>query len=93
VVDTSGPVDTGKLAAALRRPFGSVRDAFGAEASGPDSCRGGEGEEGVEGGLEGTGVALDLREEESALKRREKRHGEVVRVDAGREMPGDLESS
>jgi hypothetical protein len=43
--------------------------------------------------LEGTGVALDLREEESALKRREKRHGEVVGVDAGREMPGDLESS
>ena len=52
----------------------------------------GEGEDGVDGGFEGTGVALDLREEESALKRGEQRHGEVVGVDADREMPGGLES-
>jgi hypothetical protein len=31
-----------------------------------------------------------LREEESALKRSEKRHGEVAGVDAGREMPGGV---
>jgi 3-oxoacyl-[acyl-carrier protein] reductase len=34
-----------------------------------------------------------LGEEESALKRGEKRHGEVVGVDVGRETPGGLESA
>jgi hypothetical protein len=46
-----------------------------------------EGEESIEGGLEGTGVALDLGEEKPALKGREQRHGEIIGIEAGRELP------
>jgi hypothetical protein len=38
-------------------------------AGGLPSSGGGEGEDGVDGGFEGMGVTLDLREEQSALKR------------------------
>ena len=39
--------------------------------------------------MQGTAVALDLREQQSALKGREKRDGQVVGVDVGREMIRD----
>jgi hypothetical protein len=39
------------------------------------------------------GVALDLREEKSALQRGEKRHGQVVGVDVRREMPSGVKGS
>jgi hypothetical protein len=43
---------------------------------------GGEGEDRVEGGFQGTGVTLDLRQEQPALERREQRYGEIVGGDA-----------
>ena len=46
-----------------------------------------EFEEGVDGGFEGTGVALDLGEEEAALQCGEEGDSEVVRVGAVREVP------
>ena len=52
----------------------------------------GEFEEGVDGGFEGTGVALDLGEEEPALERGEEGDGEVVRVGAVREVAGVVET-
>ena len=58
---------------------------------GSDSRCGPESEQRVESGLQGTGVALDLREQQSALKSGEKRHGEVVGVDVGREMTGGVQ--
>jgi hypothetical protein len=51
------------------------------------SSSGGEGEDGVDGGFEGSGVALDLREEKSALQRSEKRHSEVVGADSAGRCP------
>ena len=52
-----------------------------------------ESEESIEGGLQGTGVALDLREEKSALKGREQGHGEVIGVDAGQQMAVGVQRS
>jgi hypothetical protein len=43
-----------------------------------------EGQEGVDRGLEGTGVPLELGEQETILERGEEGHGEVVGVDASR---------
>ena len=57
------------------------------------SLGGGEGEDGVDGGFQGAGVALDLREQEPALEGGEQRHGEVVGAGAGREVPGGLQST
>jgi hypothetical protein len=48
----------------------------------------GEFEEGVDGGFEGTGVALDLGEEETALECGEEGDSEVVWVGAVQGMPG-----
>jgi hypothetical protein len=59
---------------------------------GSGSPGGGEGEDGVDGGFEGAGVALDLDEEQAALERGEQCYGEVVGTDVGREVPGGLES-
>jgi hypothetical protein len=53
----------------------------------------GEFEDGVEGGFEGTGVALDLGEEETALERGEEGDSEVIRVGALREMPGVVKTA
>jgi hypothetical protein len=53
----------------------------------------GEGEEGVDRGLERTGVPLDLGEDEAALERGEESHGEGVRVDVGREALSGLKPS
>jgi len=53
----------------------------------------GEFEEGVEGGFEGTGVALDLGEEETALECGEEGDSEVVRVGALREVPGVVKTA
>jgi hypothetical protein len=50
-------------------------------------------EDGVEGGFEGAGVALDLGEEEAALEGGEEGDGEVVRVGAVREVPGGVEAA
>ena len=50
-------------------------------------------EEGVDGGFEGTGVALDLGEEEAALECGEEGDGEVVRVGAVREVPGGVQTA
>jgi hypothetical protein len=58
---------------------------------GSDSSCGREREQRVESGLQGTGIAPDLREQQSALKSGEKRNGEVVGVDVGREMPGGVQ--
>jgi hypothetical protein len=58
---------------------------------GSGAAAGGEAEEGVDRGLEGTGVVLDLREQESALECGEQSYGVVVSVDGGREVPGGLE--
>lgn len=52
-----------------------------------------QGDDGVDGGFERPGAALHLREEESALKRSQKRHGEVVWVDARRQMPGGMQGA
>jgi hypothetical protein len=54
---------------------------------------GGEGEDGIDGGFEGAGVALDLGEEQPALKRGEQCHGEVVGTGAGREVPSGPQSA
>jgi len=45
-------------------------------------------EEGVDGGFERPGVALNLGEDEAALECGEEGDGEVVRVGAVREVPG-----
>jgi ATP-binding cassette, subfamily B, bacterial len=47
-----------------------------------------EGEDGVDGGFEGTGVPLDLREDESSLEGGEQGDREVVAADARREVAG-----
>jgi hypothetical protein len=52
----------------------------------------GEFEEGVDGGFEGAGVALDLGEEETALECGEQGDSEVVRVGALQEMSGVVEA-
>ena len=53
----------------------------------------GEFEEGVDGCFEGTGVALDLGEEETALERGEEGDSDVVRVGAVREVPGVVKTA
>ena len=53
----------------------------------------GEFEKGVDGGFEGTGVALDLGEEETALEYGEEGDSEVVRVDAVQEVPGVVKTA
>jgi len=53
----------------------------------------GEFEEGVDGRLEGTSVALDLGEEETALERGEKGDSEVVRVGSLQEVPGVVQTA
>jgi len=50
-------------------------------------------EEGVDGGFERAGVALNLGEEEAALKCGEEGDGEVVRVGAVREVPGGVKTA
>ena len=50
-------------------------------------------EDGVDGGFERAGVALDLGEDEAALECGEERDGEVVRVDAVREVPGGVQTA
>jgi len=52
-----------------------------------------EPEDGVDGGFERAGVALNLGEDEAALERGEEGDGEVVRVGAVREMPGGVKTA
>jgi hypothetical protein len=49
--------------------------------------------DGVDGGFEGAGVALNLGEDEAALERGEQGDGEVVRVGAVREVPGGVQTA
>ena len=65
----------------------------GGGSAGPGSPSGGEAEDGVKGGFEGTGVALDLGEEETALERGEEGDSEVVRVGAVQWMPGVVKAA
>src|ERR1700730_7675910 len=60
---------------------------------GPGSPGGGQGDDGVDGGFQGTGVSLDLSEEEPALEHGEQRYCEVVGGDARRQVPGGLEGA
>ena len=48
---------------------------------------------GVDGGFEGAGVALNLGEDEAALECGEEGDGEVVRVGAVREVPGGVQTA
>jgi hypothetical protein len=50
-------------------------------------------EDGVDGGFERAGVALNLGEEEAALECGEEGDGEVVRVGAVREVPGGVKTA
>jgi hypothetical protein len=50
-------------------------------------------EDGVDGGFERAGVALNLGEEEAALEYGEEGDGEVVRVGAVREVPGGVKAA
>src|SRR5450755_4269934 len=81
----------GGLMAARRRR--RARVARAPRAFGLDSFAGGQGEEGVDRRFEGTGVPLDLGEEEAPLERGEEGDGHVVGVDVGREMPGGVTAS
>jgi hypothetical protein len=71
----------------------TIVDAGRCGGTGSGSPGGDEGEDGIDGGFEGAGVALDLGEEQTALERGEQCHGEVVGTGAGREVPCDLESA
>src|SRR5271170_4591019 len=68
-------------------------------AGGLAVCRGvlvidaGEVEEGVDGGLERTGVALDLGDEQTALECGQEGDGEVVRVGAVWKVPGVVQTA
>ncbi len=50
----------------------------------------GKGEEGIDRGFERAGAPLYLGEEKSSLERGEQGDGEVIRVEAGREVPVGL---
>jgi hypothetical protein len=50
-------------------------------------------EDGVEGGFERAGVALNLSQEEAALEGGEEGDGEVVRVGAVREVPASVKTA
>jgi hypothetical protein len=50
-------------------------------------------EDGVNGGFERAGVALNLGEDEAALESGEEGDGEVVRADAIRQVPGGVKTA
>ena len=50
-------------------------------------------EDGVDGGLERAGVALDLGQDEPALECGEEGDRELVRVNAVREVPGGVKTA
>ena len=50
-------------------------------------------EDGVDGGFQGAGVALNLGEDEAALEHGEEGDGEVVRGGAVREVPGGVKTA
>jgi hypothetical protein len=50
-------------------------------------------EDGVNGGFERAGVALNLGEDEAALESGEEGDGEVVRADAIRQVPGVVKTA
>lgn len=50
-------------------------------------------EDGIDGGFERAGVALDLGQDEAALECGEERDSELVRVDTVREVPGGVKTA
>jgi hypothetical protein len=50
-------------------------------------------EDGVDGGFERVGVALNLGEEEAALECGEEGDGEIIRVGAIGEVPGGVQTA
>src|ERR1039457_2146400 len=78
------------------RPFAGLRSPWDLGRGGIAVCRhvpaaeARKLEDGVDGGFERAGVALNLSEEEAALECGEERDGEVVRVGAIREVPGGV---
>ena len=50
-------------------------------------------EDGVDGGFERAGIALDLGQDESALECGEEGDSELVRVDAVRQVPGGVKTA
>lgn len=78
------------------KPGHTLVNRPGVSAESPDSPGGsdaGEFEDGVDGGFEGTGVALDLGEEEPALECGEEGDSEVVWVGAVQGMPGAVKAA
>jgi hypothetical protein len=71
----------------LDAPSGKERHRHPAKPAGCRSAADGEGEEGIDRSFERAGTPLHLGEQKPALERGEQSSGEVVWVDAGRELP------
>jgi hypothetical protein len=71
----------------LRASLGVLTSEVAVNESGLGSFADGKGEEGIDRSFEWTGTPMHLGEEKPSLERGEQGRGEVVWVDAGRELP------